>query len=524
MNTPDDLAMCGIFLQIAANSNEPIKAIHENQAKLISNRGPDSLKKFSCELSSKTLVGLSSVLHLRGDSTTVQPLESSRFILQWNGEIFGYNDLSDDDNEQLLKDNDTNFLFDKIHFECIRFVLSSIKGPWAVAIIDKENEIVYFARDYFGRRSLLYTEDYDGNFIITSVSSSNGNTKSKWIEATSGILYKLDLKSMRLSQEPLNIKNHTISEIDCDLSFANTYLEANYVQEGLNQLKTSVRKRITHSHKKKVGILFSGGIDSVLIAAITADLIDKEELDLEVDLINVAFEQAGLMKSLKLNEVKTSYYESVPDRIGGRLAYSELKGLYPNVLINFIALNINRIQYETEKDYVIELLQPNRTVMDLSLGIVLWFGSRGSIIDGKEKFKILLLGMGADEQLGGYSRHLSAFHANRWKGLLSEMQMDLDRLGHRNLGRDDRCLSDNGHEARFPFLDEDFVEWLCKLPLRIKCDLTLPKGQGDKRIFRLMGLSLGFSDEVAYRPKKAMQFGAKSAKISSSDCKGDDVL
>ena len=511
--------MCGIFLQITS-INEPIKSIDYHQVKLISNRGPDCIKEFTYENESRHLIGVSSVLHLRGDSVTAQPLISSRFILQWNGEIFGYENTSEIEN--LLKSNDTEFLFEKLERFNIKTVLSSIKGPWAVTIIDKEEQVVYFARDYFGRRSLIYNQS-DDKFIITSVASFDKISNSKWIEATSGILYKLNLKDMNLEQESLDIGKYLISSVNCDLALHNMEIEDTFVMEGLKELRKSVRKRILHTHTKKIGILFSGGIDSLLIAAVTADIIEKEKLDLEVDLINVAFEQSGLLKSLKLTEVNPNYYEAVPDRIGGRVAYSELKKLYPNILINFIALNINRIQYESEKDHVIELLQPNRTVMDLSLGIVLWFGSR-SLFNDSERFKVLLLGMGADEQLGGYSRHLSAFHTDSWKGLLSEMQMDLDRLGHRNLGRDDRCLSDNGREARFPFLDEDFVQWLCDIPLRIKCDLTLPKGQGDKRIFRLMALSLGFSESVAFRPKKAMQFGAKSAKIASSDCKGDDLL
>lgn len=512
--------MCGIFLQITSIDNEPIKSNDDHQVKLISNRGPDCIKEFTFETESRRLTGVSSVLHLRGDSVTAQPLISSRFILQWNGEIFGYENISDIEN--LLKSNDTEFLFEKLQISNVKTIFSSIKGPWAVTIIDKEQQVVYFARDYFGRRSLLYSQD-DDKFIITSVASLDKISNSKWIEATSGILYKFNLKDMKLEQESLDIEKYLISSVDCEMALHNTEAENKFVKEGLIELRKSVRKRILHTHTKKIGILFSGGIDSLLISAVTADIIDKEKLDLEVDLINVAFEQSGLLKSLKLTEATSDYYEAVPDRIGGRFAYSELKKLYPNVPTNFVALNINRIQYESEKDRVIELLQPNRTVMDLSLGIVLWFGSR-SLVDDSEPFKVLLLGMGADEQLGGYSRHLSAFHTDSWKGLLSEMQMDLDRLGHRNLGRDDRCLSDNGREARFPFLDEDFVKWLCYLPLRIKCDLTLPKGQGDKRIFRLMGISLGFSEFVAFRPKKAMQFGAKSAKISSSDCKGDDLL
>ena len=35
---------------------------------------------------------------------------------------------------------------------------------------------------------------------------------------------------------------------------------------------------------------------------------------------------------------------------------------------------------------------------------------------------------------------------------------DLNRLWIRNLGRDDRAISDNGVEARFPFLDQKLIE------------------------------------------------------------------
>ena len=41
-----------------------------------------------------------------------------------------------------------------------------------------------------------------------------------------------------------------------------------------------------------------------------------------------------------------------------------------------------------------------------------------------------------------------------------EMAMDLDRLWHRNYGRDDRVLSANSIEARFPYLDPKLLEYL----------------------------------------------------------------
>jgi asparagine synthetase B (glutamine-hydrolysing) len=509
--------MCGILLEITSFQQDHSDTLN----RLIANRGPSSVKDFSLTLNSKYIRGISSVLHLRG-AITSQPLESSRFILQWNGEVFGT--ACSENVDSLLESNDTQFIFDQIHTFGIKHALANIKGPWAISVIDKENEYVYFARDYFGRRSLLYSQSAD-TFLISSVASNHKSLDSPWIEATSGLLYKLDLRSFSLSSEPVQQMKYIISSIDDYFDTGDTEKEFQFVKEGLAHLRESVRKRIIYCNSDVIGIMFSGGIDSLLIAAIAASIIAEESLDLELDLINVAFEQPSLLKSLNLTEATSEYYENVPDRIGGQLAFLELGKLFPLVKMNFVRLNITIHDYEQHKDEIIELIDPNRTVMDLSIGAVLWFGGRCALKEGmKRDFKVLLLGMGADEQLGGYSRHLSAFQSDSWNGLLKEMQMDLDRLGHRNLGRDDRCISDHGREARYPFLDEEFVNWLCKVPLCIKCNLTLPKGQGDKRIFRLMALSMGFSEIVSFRPKKAMQFGAKSAKISTSDCKGHDSL
>lgn len=94
--------------------------------------------------------------------------------------------------------------------------------------------------------------------------------------------------------------------------------------------------------------------------------------------------------------------------------------------------------------------------------MALYFAARGQGVvqtdNGMQEYtskaNILLSGLGADELFGGYGRHRRAFEQTqrseeqRWAALTEELEMDLTRIGTRNLGRDDRCLSRFGKEAR----------------------------------------------------------------------------
>ena len=93
--------------------------------------------------------------------------------------------------------------------------------------------------------------------------------------------------------------------------------------------------------------------------------------------------------------------------------------------------------------------------------------------------------------MAGYGRHKTTFQRGGYELLREELRMEVSRLWTRNLGRDDRCLSDHGREARFPYLDEDVVAFLELLPIECKCDFSLPLGSGDKRILRLVARTIG---------------------------------
>ncbi|KAK8753791.1 hypothetical protein OTU49_001603 [Cherax quadricarinatus] len=191
-----------------------------------------------------------------------------------------------------------------------------------------------------------------------------------------------------------------------------------------------------------------------------------------------------------------------------------------------LQINVSSAELAEERESVIRhLVAPLTSVLDDSIGCALWFGGRGhGAVVGvpyTSPARVLLCGMGADEQLGGYSRHRARFTAAGWSALLEEISLEISRIHTRNLGRDNRILSDHGRAPRFPYLDEDVVNFLNSLPVWIKANLYLPRGVGEKLVLRVAAAHLGLT-AAAVLPKRAIQFGSRIAKLENSRERGSD--
>lgn len=284
----------------------------------------------------------------------------------------------------------------------------------------------------------------------------------------------------------------------------------------------------TTCNHSSVGVLFSGGIDSLIIAALAHRFVPA---DMPIDLINVAFHCPNKKKNQR-NTAKegTDYSYDVPDRITGKQGTQALKNLHPIRQWNFIEVNVSQEELEKiRSQHICHILKPSCTVLDDSIGCACWFAARGRghlDIGGRYReytspARVLLLGMGADEQLAGYIRHRARFRSNGWNGLNEELSLELDRLSSRNLGRDDRIISDNGREARYPFLDEKVVSFLNEKPIWLKANLNFPRGVGEKLVLRLLTYRIGLK-EAAVLPKRAIQFGSRIARSENNHEKGSD--
>lgn len=226
-----------------------------------------------------------------------------------------------------------------------------------------------------------------------------------------------------------------------------------------------------------MAILFSGGLDCTLLARLSHDLLPPSE---SIDLLNVAFENPRAHRTDASNPAsRTAAYESCPDRVTGRASHLELQQVCPGRLWRFVAIDVPYSETIAHRATVVSLMHPHNTEMDLSIAYALYFAARGSgytiekdSMDPESytsPARVLLSGLGADELFAGYTRHAVAFNRGGLAGLLDELELDVCRLGSRNLGRDDRVMSHWGKEVRYPFLDEKLLSWALNAAVTEKC-------------------------------------------------------
>uniref|UniRef100_A0A8W7Q172 Glutamine amidotransferase type-2 domain-containing protein n=1 Tax=Anopheles coluzzii TaxID=1518534 RepID=A0A8W7Q172_ANOCL len=570
--------MCGIFCYLCTNNNTSDGELAlETCRDRLKNRGPNHDATLWYE---SRVLFYGSVLWHQGVSLCPQPIETDETVLIFNGDIF--------QTREDMQESDTRWLLHSIERcadeNAVFHLLVSLRGPFSVVFLRKRENRIYFARDAIGRNSLLLGLVADsGNVFISSVGGLFASSVVH--ELPPNGLYFIDLKRIN---EPncitllpwtddctqteqmfgnaltIQLKNELVipqQRITVQQNFNfhqlltaadasppeegpfETLLKCAAVNNTCNQLLStllkSIQERITNTTPfcklcvasqstcahPKVGILFSGGIDCTILALLADEFVPEP---VPIELLNVAFEKVN-----RANVQRSQIDWNVPDRLTGLSTLEELQRIKPNRKWNFVEINISRHELNEQRKTISNLVFPLRNVLDESLGAALWFASKGVGVKGGEPYtstsRVLLLGSGADELFGGYTRHKTAFdrtlrlHQEKgstahmddaflkaYEALEEELNLDWRRLPSRNLARDDRVISDNGVTPRTPYLQEDFIALVRSLKASQRCYHPLGPGIGDKLVLRLCAYKLGLKQASVLR-KRALQFGSRIA-------------
>ncbi|WKY07421.1 hypothetical protein Q1695_007123 [Nippostrongylus brasiliensis] len=375
-------------------------------------------------------------------------------------------------------------------------VLMEMSGPWSVVYFRPDLKRLFVGRDVFGRLSLVCAADLNDIVIAETVKSV---PKDGWCEVPYAQIscINTDNRSVEcssyISEYPEGVmecwqKLFTSTVFRCvpikndllQLSRNSSSDDDDVLNEFLERLVASTSSMIPED-SSSLGVAFSGGVDSLLVAIALHKAYESERT---IDLVNVAFIRGCEHRSI------------VTDRQRAITGFSFLRSKFPARRWRLIEADITKEEMEKNRvEHIVKAAAPASSVLDESLACVLWFALRGIGNDHESKREV--------------------------RSEADECEAELRRLGSRNGGRDARVAVILNKELRAPLLHDDFVSWANAIPPRLKWNLSLPRGVGEKLIIRKVLAAL---DAPHTAPKQAMQFGSGFVKMQSDKTiKGSDT-
>lgn len=336
----------------------------------IERRGPDGVDVFAPPRD--PVVVCASVLRMRNCSQDEwrQPAVHSvtGCVLAWNGEWY-----YDDDNNSC----DTRRVLELLSGACGGATCASearkaaalalaktVRGPYAFILWIPSIQSLVYGRDPFGRRSLLLRREEDAIYLASTTPSSDDEAVS-WCEVSTKGLGAISLSEGELEQtswprEPLL---DVVGWPPTSTSDFEPSMERERAADRLlSVLSEAVRRRVSHA-PGPIAILFSGGIDSAVLAA----LCDRHApADEPIDLVNVAFGEKGRLDANK-----------APDRLAARAALLELQGINCEREWRLVEVAITSRSLEKTAKDVVRLAQPSDTHMDFNIAAALAHAARG---------------------------------------------------------------------------------------------------------------------------------------------------
>ena len=347
----------------------------------------------------------------------MQPFYRGADCVVCNGELYGFRF-----EKEILKRRGYKFCSDcdceillPLYYEYGLDMFRHMDAEFALILYDSRKDRLIAARDPIGIRPLFYGYLADGSIIFASEAKNLVGLCAHVFPFPPGHYYK-DGKFVRYT----------------DLTTV-----TRYSSDDLDTVTKKIREKLISAVEKRLdadaplGFLLSGGLDSSLVCAISAKLLGKKIRTFAI--------------GMDLDPIDLKYAREVADFIGAE--HTEVIMTREQVLASL-------------EEVVAMLGTYDITTIRASMGMYLCCKA----IHEQTDVRVLMTGEISDE-LFGYKYTDFAPSAEEFQ---KEAEKRIRELHMYDVLRADRCISVNSLEARVPFGDLDFVEYVMALDPEMK--------------------------------------------------------
>lgn len=490
--------ICGHF--VAGSKKIPSTDIYDMLTKM-EHRGPDThgiylddhifrvkdLEELNGTLLWKSRIALGhSRLSIVGADGRTQPYTScdDRITLIHNGEIYNFRKLKSllKRDHQWKTSSDSEVIVHLIEeayegdlLDAVRRVQWLLDGMYSLAVTDGKKVVA--ARDPIGKKPLYFIENEGVTYFASEKKALlNGKDEPRWVNP--GHILTIDEEGARV------VEGYHIQMPQIDIT---EFDEA--VSRYKRTITRAIKKRLVGLREGTIGVIFSGGIDSVLIAKL---LLNEGQ--------NVVCYCTGTKDSGDIKAART-----VADDLG-----LELKTTI-----------IDEEMVESVLPRIIEEVEESG-LLQVEVAIPMYMAARMAAEDG---IRVMFTGQAADEIWAGYPWYSDVIEEHGYLKLHEKLWEDLNRLYTDTLEREDKLTMAHAIELRAPYLDRDVIQLAMRVSPRLKI-----RGSADKlrkRVHRQASVELGVPAYLCNRVKDPAQSGSGIhdiiQKIADSSGKQADV-
>jgi asparagine synthase (glutamine-hydrolysing) len=388
--------MCGIVGII--NKNQPVNfEILKNMADTIHHRGPDD--------EGHAIINNLGLYHKRlsiiDPELGKQPMETERFTIIFNGEIYNYIELKAElmAKGHVFKTNSDTEVILHTYEEYGHESVNRLNGMFAFLLYDKTREQLVVARDHFGIKPLYYYNDNNKWLFGSEIKAiiKHPEVKAEVNQKTIGdyltfqfilgtdTLFKNIRKIEPGSYMIINLQDfssQTIKYWSPNFSVDKFHTEEYFVHELRMLIEDTIRIQLRSD--VALGTYLSGGLDSSLVTSIATSILQKA-----FPTFSGAFREGPEFS-------EEQYINDLVNR-----TQSESNIIYPTAE-DFINL-LPKLIYHMDEPLAGPGLFPQYMVSKLA----------------SEKVKVVLGGQGGDEIFGGYARYVVAYLEQALKGAIN---------------------------------------------------------------------------------------------------------